>query len=71
MNLIGKFLIIFGSLVVVVGIVVGFWGRIPLLGKLPGDIFLQRGSFKFYFPIMTSLILSIVLTILVNLFTRR
>ena len=56
---------------IVVGIVVGFWGRIPLLGKLPGDIFLQRGSFKFYFPIMTSLILSIVLTILVNLFTRR
>jgi hypothetical protein len=71
MNVIGKFLLAFGCLLVIIGILISFWGRVPVLGKLPGDIFFQRGALRIYLPIMTSIILSIVLTVLVNLILRR
>jgi len=41
------------------------------LGRLPGDIFYEKGSVKIYFPVMTSIVISAVLTVLVNLFVRR
>jgi hypothetical protein len=47
-----------------------FWQRIPFLGKLPGDIFLQKGSLQFLFPIVTCIIISIGLTIILNLVFR-
>jgi NAD/NADP transhydrogenase beta subunit len=71
MSVIGKFLVAFGSLLVIIGILISFWGSVPVLGKLPGDIFFQKGALRVYLPIMTSVILSIVLTVLVNLLTRR
>jgi hypothetical protein len=71
MNSVGRFLIILGGFIVIIGIVISIHGRIPLLGRLPGDIFFQKGSFRVYLPIMTGVILSIVLTILVNLLSRR
>ncbi len=62
--LMGVFLVIFGGLIIVSG-------KIFNLGRLPGDIFVQRGNFTFYFPIVTSILLSILLTIILNLLFRR
>ena len=71
MQALGRFLIIFGALVVVMGVLLTFSGQIPFLGRLPGDIFYEKGSVKIYFPVMTSIVISAVLTVLVNLFVRR
>ena len=67
---IGKILIIVGVIVVVVGVLLVFGGRIPFLGKLPGDIIIKREGFTFYFPIVTFLIISAVLTLIINLSFR-
>ncbi len=66
----GKFLMIAGGCLILVGLLFTFWHRIPFLGKLPGDITVQRGSFHFAFPLVTCLIISLVLTILLNLVFR-
>ena len=66
----GKVLIITGIVIVLLGLIVSFGGRIPLLGKLPGDILFRKGSISFYFPIVTSLLLSIILAIIINLVLR-
>jgi hypothetical protein len=68
---IGKLLIIVGGLIVVIGLVLTLGLRIPYLGKLPGDISVDRGNVHFYFPIVTGLLVSLVLTVLLNLFFRR
>ncbi len=67
----GKLLIIVGGFVVVVGLFLALGLRIPFLGKLPGDISIDRGNVHFYFPIVTSLLLSVVLTLLLTLFFRN
>ena len=46
-------------------------GRVPWVGRLPGDIYIQRGNFTFYFPLATSLLLSVVLTLIFYLVGRR
>jgi len=66
----GKVLILFGVLLVVVGILLIFADRIPFLGKLPGDIVYKKGNFTLYVPIVTMLVVSILLTIILNLFRR-
>jgi len=48
-----------------------FAGRIPWLGRLPGDIVVRRGPVTFYFPLVTSLVVSIVLSVIFGLFWRR
>ena len=48
-----------------------FADKIPWLGRLPGDLVFRRGNFSFYFPIMTGLVLSLIATVLLNLFLRR
>jgi len=48
-----------------------FSGRVPWLGRLPGDIHIQRGDWTFYFPLATCLLISVVLTLLFSLFGRR
>jgi hypothetical protein len=63
---IGKILLIVGGIIVVLGLILVFSQHIPFLGKLPGDIFIKRDSFSFYFPIVTLLILSVLITIIVN-----
>ena len=68
---IGKLLIIVGGFIVVVGLFLALGLRIPYLGKLPGDISINRGNVHFYFPIVTGLLLSLVLTLLLNAFFRR
>lgn len=71
----GKMLLLFGLLMVLLGLVLlvagHFSGKVPWLGRLPGDIYIQRGSWTFYFPLATGLIISVVLTLLFALFGRR
>ncbi len=67
----GRMLVLFGLLLVVLGIVLLFAGRVPFLGRLPGDIVYQRGNFTIYIPLMTMLLLSLLLTLLLNLLFRR
>jgi len=63
---IGKLLILAGAFLAFFGLLLVFWQRIPFLGKLPGDIFLQKGSFQFFLPIVTCLIISLLLTLILN-----
>ncbi|HZX47319.1 MAG TPA: DUF2905 domain-containing protein [Clostridia bacterium] len=67
---IGKIILTFGLIMVLVGGGLLLIGKLGL-GKLPGDIFFQRGNTTFYFPLATSLIVSLVLTIILNLIFRR
>jgi hypothetical protein len=66
----GKILIIVGLFLVIFGVVFVFWNKIPLIGRLPGDITIQKGGFTFFFPLVTSLVLSLVLTIVLNVIFR-
>jgi hypothetical protein len=68
---IAKVLIAFGLLIALAGVVLVLVGRVPWIGRLPGDIHIQRGNFTFYFPLATSLLLSVVLTLVFYLVSRR
>lgn len=67
----GKILISIGALMIFVGGVFLLINKVSGMGKLPGDIFIQRGNFTFYFPITTAILISIVLSIILNLVLRR
>ncbi|WP_237390281.1 DUF2905 domain-containing protein [Fulvivirga sediminis] len=60
-----KFLIIIGVILVIIGMILHFEIKIPFLGKLPGDIDIKRENFRFYFPVMSSIILSVLLSLIV------
>jgi len=66
----GRLLIITGVIIVVLGLLLAFGGRIPLLGKLPGDILIKKDGISFYFPIVTFLLLSVILTLIINIILR-
>jgi hypothetical protein len=66
-----KLLIIFGVVLALLGGLLLVVGKIPFIGRLPGDIYIQRENFTFYFPLATSLLISILLTLLFSLFSRR
>lgn len=66
----GKILIISGLLIALVGVLFTFAGKIPWLGRLPGDIFIKRENFTFYFPLATSIILSALLSLILWLFRK-
>ncbi|HKQ67212.1 MAG TPA: DUF2905 domain-containing protein [Methylomirabilota bacterium] len=68
---IAKILIVFGLLIALAGVVLLLVGRVPWIGRLPGDIHFQRGNFTFYFPLATSLVLSVVLTLILYFMGRR
>jgi hypothetical protein len=68
---VGRLLIVMGLLLAILGVLLVLAGRIPFIGRLPGDIVYQRGNFTLYIPLMTMLILSLLLTILLNLLFRR
>ena len=67
---IGKILVIFGILMALLGGFLIFWNKIPLLGKLPGDIVIRKGNFVFYFPIVTSILISVVLSLIFYIIGR-
>jgi hypothetical protein len=66
----GKTLIVLGIAIVVLGVLFTFGGRIPWLGNLPGDIYIQRGRFNFYFPITTCIVISAVISLVLYFFRR-
>jgi len=70
MPAIGKMFIILGILLIIVGIAFMLGDKIPFIGKMPGDIMIKKERFSFYFPITTSIIISIILTILFSLFRK-
>ena len=65
----GKLLLIGGGLITLVGLLILLFGRLGL-GRLPGDVFIQRENISFYFPLATMILVSIVLTIIINLIKR-
>jgi hypothetical protein len=71
MNDLGRSLLVMGLVVALVGVVLMLAGRVPWLGRLPGDIYIQRGNWSFYFPLMTSIVVSVLLTVVFWLFSRR
>jgi len=66
----GRFLIVVGIVLVALGLLLTFVGKIPWLGRLPGDIYYKTDRVTIYFPLMTSLVLSVLLTLLLYLFRR-
>jgi len=67
----GRFLVISGIILVVLGGLFLLAGKLPWLGRLPGDILIERKQFSFYFPLATSLIVSAILSLIFWFFTRR
>jgi hypothetical protein len=66
----GKILITFGILIILAGYIIYKGIKIPI-GRLPGDIFIKRDNFVFYFPVVSSILISIILTIIFSLLIRR
>ena len=66
----GKILIIFGAVLILAGILVYFWGRIPFFGKLPGDFVFKKDNVTIFVPLATMIIISVILTVILNLFGR-
>ena len=67
----GRILIVFGVITIAIGGLLLLAGRIPWLGRLPGDIVIQRKNFTFYFPLATSIILSVIITIILWFLGKR
>lgn len=71
MDWLGKMLILFGVVLALLGGLLLLLGKIPFLGRLPGDIVIRREHWTFYFPLATSIVISILLTLLFSFFGRR
>jgi hypothetical protein len=71
MHDVGRGLLVLGVVIALAGLVIMVVGRVPWLGRLPGDIHIERGNWSFYFPLATSLLVSVLLTLLFWLFGRR
>ena len=71
----GKLLIGFGVVMIILGgiflLLGNLSGKVPWIGRLPGDIYIERGNWNFYFPLATSILLSIILTLIFSFFGRR
>lgn len=67
----GKILMILGGVLLAVGTLVTFSDKIPLIGRLPGDIFIQRENFSFYFPLASGILLSIILSAVLWFFRSK
>ena len=68
---IGRFLLIAGIVIIALGIILMLSGKISWIGRLPGDIIIQRKNFTFYFPLATSILISLLLTLIFWIFGRR
>ena len=66
----GKMLILLGVIVILIGLGLIFAGKIPWIGRLPGDIYIKRDNFTFYFPLATCVLISVVLSLIFWLFRR-
>jgi len=70
-SMLGRTLVLAGIIIVVIGLVIILAPRIPFLGRLPGDIYYKKDDFAFYFPVTTSIVISIILSLIFYIFTRR
>lgn len=70
MSGLGKTLILIGIVLVVVGAVFSLAGKLPWLGRLPGDITIQREHFTFYFPLTTCILISVIISLVLYFFRR-
>lgn len=66
----GKMLVVAGSVIAGVGLVLMFFDKVPLIGKLPGDINIKRENFRFFFPITSSILISVILSLILWLFSH-
>jgi uncharacterized membrane protein YkgB len=66
----GKMLILLGVVIIVIGLLLLVGEKIPWIGRLPGDIIIRKKNFTFYFPLATSILISIILTLLFTLFRK-
>ncbi|MFH1857677.1 MAG: DUF2905 domain-containing protein [Candidatus Omnitrophota bacterium] len=68
---IGRTLVFFGAILLLAGCFLWVGGKLPWVGRLPGDILIEKKQFHFYFPLATSLLLSLLLSLLFSLFGRK
>ncbi|MBI2405702.1 DUF2905 domain-containing protein [Candidatus Microgenomates bacterium] len=66
----GRIITTFGIILIIIGSALWFFGKLPFIGKLPGDILVQKPNFTFYAPITTAIIISIVLSLLLTIFSN-
>jgi hypothetical protein len=66
----GRALLVAGGVLLVLGLLVTLGARLPGVGRLPGDVVYRKGNFTFYFPIVTCIVLSVVVTLLLRIFRR-
>jgi hypothetical protein len=66
----GKMLILLGVFIILIGLLLLIGEKIPWIGRLPGDIIIRKKNFTFYFPLATSILISIILTLLFTLFRK-
>ena len=66
----GKFLILLGAFIILVGVLLLIGEKIPWIGRLPGDMIIRKKNFTFYFPLATSILISIILTLLFWIFRK-
>ena len=71
MNSLGKTLILFGIVLIALGAVLTLGSKLSWFGKLPGDIYIQKKNFTFFFPITTSILVSIILSLILILLKKR
>jgi hypothetical protein len=67
----GKLLILLGVFIILIGLFLLIGEKIPWIGRLPGDIIIRKKNFTFYFPIVTSIVISIILTLLFTFLSRK
>jgi cell division protein FtsW (lipid II flippase) len=70
MGTFGKILLLFGLILAAVGLLLIWSDKIPWIGRLPGDILIKKKNFTFYFPLATSLLISVILTLLFSFFRK-
>jgi hypothetical protein len=67
---IGKLLLILGIILSIMGLIFIFGSKVPGLGRLPGDIFIKKENITFFFPIVTCILISIIVTLILSLVRR-
>jgi len=70
MTEIRKLLLILGIILSIMGLIFIFGSKVPGLGRLPGDIFIKKGNITYFFPIVTCILISIIVTLILSLFRR-
>lgn len=71
MTSLGRSLIVIGLVIAAIGVLLSLGDKVPWLGRLPGDIYVKRENFSFYFPLTTSILISVVVSLIFYLFRGR